>query len=122
MKRKRVVAVAVLVVLTLAVLTALGSCQNLKHVDGSEFLQRAESIGNPWTDSKLIGATNVDVYLESGVLNPLAGWRKIVYWTELANLPAEIVAKLRAGTNPWKEGADPGSHAADQKSNSRPAR
>ena len=88
----------------LALTLWLGACQDLKHLDGPEFLQHAERLGvDPMSTRAYIGASTDRAYIEVQTMGTLlGGWNLRVFWTYLKDLPPHIADELRAGRNPWK--------------------
>lgn len=74
---------------------------SLRHLGGEGFLEKADQIQEISTirSTGYIGSSGGRAYLES--------WKagrpgRIVYWTELKDLPPELVERLRKGEDPWK--------------------
>jgi hypothetical protein len=93
-----------LCVILLALTLWLGACQDLKHLDGPEFLQHAGRLGvDPKSTRAYIGASTDRAYIEVQTMGTLSrGWHLQVFWTYLKDLPPHIADELRAGRNPWK--------------------
>lgn len=106
MKRSWAVALGVAALLLLGVLAfllpPLLPPRPLKHLSASEFTDMAGRDPVPMFSVEWIGTTSDRAYLETRVMNLLEQWHTVIYWTELANLPPEDVAKLATGVNPWQ--------------------
>jgi len=90
---------------------ALNGCAStrIKHVSGAEFLKYAENTALPqsFVWDNYIGSTDQRAYLEYG--HPAfigKGKQMTVFWTELSELPSNIVAQIRSGERPWRNVTD----------------
>ncbi len=78
-------------------------CNNLRHVDGTTFMQIAahSAMMNTMSSDQYIGATLGAAYVQSWRAGILLPDTNCVYWTSLSELPSGVAKKLRAGENPW---------------------
>jgi hypothetical protein len=92
-----------LIMFGLAVITLTG-CSGMRRLSGDEFVKKAEIIAglNSAIGCQYIGITARRAYLEYWDVFGLGYDRTIVYWTPLAELPSNVVARLKAGDPPWK--------------------
>lgn len=86
-------------------LNSCASVTSIKHVNSEKFLKKAELM-NGWNSAEgsvLIGTTRERVYLEyqTGITFFTKSPATTVYWTELDNLPDDIVEKIKVGMSPW---------------------
>jgi hypothetical protein len=82
-------------------------CANtgIKHISADKFIREAKTMEqmNSASGTFYIGASSTRAYVErSGLYKLFACHEAIVYWTELENLPVEMVDQLRTGTPPWR--------------------
>ena len=94
---------------TLGIMLTGCASTRIKQLSGAEFMNRAEQMKEissfHWTT--YIGSSQQRAYLEFGrpsLLYNIIGkqTRTTVYWTELSELPEDIVDQLKAGNPPWK--------------------
>ena len=101
-------AIVVAAALAAAGLTGCASTR-IKHVSGAEFLKYAENTALPqsfvWDD--YVGSSHGRAYLEYG--HPAfigSGDQVTVFWTELSELPSNIVTQINTGVRPWTNAMD----------------
>jgi len=108
---KRIPTLISIIVLAASSAVALFGCAStsIKHVSGDEFLKYAGSTA--WLQSfvwdNYIGSTDQRVYLEYG--HPAfigKGAQMTVYWTELSELPSNVIVQIRSGARPWTNATD----------------
>lgn len=81
----------------------------IKQVGGSDFLKQtqiATALGS-FAQASYIGNTYDRVYLEYG--HPAfigRGMQVTVIWTPIAELPNDVVAKIKNGVRPWTNAMD----------------
>ena len=94
-----------------AVATLVLGCAStrIKEVSGGEFLKQAQiaNLLGSFAQTSYIGSTYDRVYLEYG--HPAfigRGMQVTVIWTPLAELPSNVVAKIKSGVRPWTNAMD----------------
>ena len=81
----------------------------IKQVSGSEFLKQAQiaTVLGSFAQASYIGSTYDRVYLEYG--HPAfigRGMQVTVIWAPIAELPSNVVAKIKNGVRPWTNAMD----------------
>ncbi len=108
---KRIKAHLLAAVICTASFILLSGCSStrIKRLSGTEFIAQAQGIGMIHTmqSKTYIGCSHKRAYLEFGQLSLLYNvigqpTHTTVYWTELSELPDDIVAQLKAGNPLWK--------------------
>ena len=109
MKRIAPLSLAVVTGVIIGIILAGCTSTRIKQISGADFVveaERMEQISSfHWTN--YIGSSKQRAYLEFGrpsLLYNIIGkqTRTTVYWTELSELPEDIVDQLKAGNPPWK--------------------
>lgn len=93
-----------IVATTIIVTFAAAGCSSLRKVSGPEFLDQAKLITWPTSiySANYIGITTDRAYIEQSRVNFIGkGFRTVVYWTPISELPDDIAKQLKAGHPPW---------------------
>lgn len=101
MRNVRFTAVAFVIVIG----TMLAGCSSINRVSSEEFLIQAKHINRLESaqNTSYIGASKTNAYLEqwrAGALSKQGSTS--VIWVPIAELPADIAEKIKAGQNPWQ--------------------
>ena len=100
-------------VMAIAAIVAVGligcASTRIEHVSGSEFMNHARNTACPgsFVWDSYIGSVSHRAYLEYG--HPAfigKGLQVTVLWTDLSELPSNIVAQIEVGVQPWTNGME----------------
>lgn len=107
---KKLIIAGIVVALGTVMGLALG-CANtrIKKVSGEEFLKHAEQTDelNSYVWTSYIGSSHDRVYLEYGHPALIGkGAQVTVLWTPLAELPSNVIIKIKNNIRPWTNAMD----------------
>ena len=105
MNRPNTHMLALLVAVGVGVILSGCASTRIKRLSGTEFLNQAIEIDqlNSFHWTTYVGMSNKRAYLEFGYPALVGrGTRTTLFWTQLSELPDDVVEKLKSGNSPWK--------------------